>query len=408
MKERLLPLLTLRISWFVVITAPLLSIDVWHGFATRAVAAQPADAPSMQPAKVEPAVSGIEIPMDTGAELPVVLATINGQGPFRLLLDTGSAVNILDDDVLKAVKLAPSGKARFFPPFQLHSWHAEGDVDTVRVASLALGKARFSGLVAHVIDLDRESAPWRDLDGLLGLATFADHLLEIDYPRKRITLKRGSLPPADGRDVLQYSERGGLAFLTLTFGSVEAPVAIVSGMKDALVLSDWLEAKVGLRESGFDSQPVGGFICDIDIVTPRIEPIVQVGRHELIEIPVSFESGLSGLGHEALRHFVVSFDQKNKRVRFSTAEEGRIRLSPRSRYGLVLTREGGKLKILQVLPDSSASMSVVRVGDWINGIEGHLIPRVTDDDVRKMLRESEALVLRIERGVDLLVLLKPQ
>ena len=53
------------------------------------------------------------------------------------------------------------------------------------------------------------------IDGILGIAAFADFLLTLDYPGKRVRLSRGALPEADGQVVLPLTNARGILQVTI-------------------------------------------------------------------------------------------------------------------------------------------------------------------------------------------------
>ncbi|MGB2987634.1 MAG: retropepsin-like aspartic protease, partial [Phycisphaerae bacterium] len=137
--------------------------------------------------------------------LPVIDATINGKGPFRLIVDTGAAGLVLKSELVRKLELPdppgfPSGAAMV----QLQTPGGPVSGSLGYVLSLEVGDARLQGIWTVGVDM-----PFGDeVDGVVGMNVFTECLLTYDYPRNRIQLSQGALPNANGRDILSFSSSG--------------------------------------------------------------------------------------------------------------------------------------------------------------------------------------------------------
>jgi len=135
--------------------------------------------------------SSTEVPM-TGERRVLVEVRIDGKGPYRFVLDTRAAgggrirPELATQLGLKVVGQAvtgdPSGKNR-------------RTVDIVEAGSLAVGDLTVTGVKLAVGVLPpAPGRPETELDGILGVGLFADHLLTLDYPARKVRIEKGSLP----------------------------------------------------------------------------------------------------------------------------------------------------------------------------------------------------------------------
>lgn len=134
----------------------------------------------------------IQFPDGSGLQVPptrlLVDATVEGMA-VRLLVDSGASTVALRDDLY--AQLVSDGRATITVTAS-----EQGGATTERVARArvveALGARRDAPVVvsfpaARLLDLSREIGT--GVDGLLGIDFFEAHMLTIDYPAGRITLR---------------------------------------------------------------------------------------------------------------------------------------------------------------------------------------------------------------------------
>ena len=343
-----------------------------------------------RPARTELRSPIVEARLDISSGQPIVEVTINGKGPFKLVLDTGAQATKLDDDVVKSLGLKPVRKTETRDA----SGETPSGLEVVGIDSLALGGAVFRDFAATVLDYDEIFGGKRRYDGVLGYPVFADCLLTLDYPREQVVVKQGELPAADGQEILDYKERDGLAGITVSISRTPVEVTVDSGMAGAVALAESLEDDVT-----FALQPAkrGGIATELDIRVSQLSGTLRLGRHRFIEPPVYFYGSGSAIGHKILRYFVVTLDQKNRRVRFARQESDPIMFTPKPKFGLVIGHRRGKLTIMHLVPGSRAATHL-RVGDTILSIEGRPASWYDEHSIAALLEESDAITLKVDRG----------
>jgi len=252
----------------------------------------------------------------------------------------------------------------------------------------------FRDFAAIVLDYDEVFGGKRRYDGVLGYPVFAGCLLTLDYPREQVIVKQGELPAADGQEILDYKERDGLAGITVSISRIPVEVTIDSGMAGAVALAESLEDNITLALQPAKRDDIA---TELDIRVSQLSGTFRLGRHRFIEPPVYFYGSGSAVGHKILRYFVVTLDQKNRRVRFARQESDPIMFAPKPKFGLVIGRRRDQLTITHLVPGSRAA-TLLRVGDAILSMEGRPASWYDEHSIAALLEESDAITLKVDRG----------
>ena len=113
-----------------------------------------------------------------GSGRAVALIKVNGQGPFRFILDTGANRSVLSQALATRLGLAHSGVD------MVHSVNGSELAKLVEVESLSFGALRLSGGETPVLD-----SPMLDGEhGLLGVDGMAGRLLHVDFTKRCVEI----------------------------------------------------------------------------------------------------------------------------------------------------------------------------------------------------------------------------
>jgi hypothetical protein len=247
--------------------------------------------------------------------MPVVEVKLNGQGPFAFMIDTGAGMQAdIDTSVAERLKLRPSGSAVNGDP----SGENDREVATTIVDSIEIGRANFRNVTA-IVRPQRISKDYPDIDGILGFALFSDYLLTLDYPRMQLKLERGTLPPANGADILNFEIENRIPIIELAIGRIRVPAHIDSGNFVAgFILPEEIVEQLQLL-----SQPVvvGGarsVTNRIELKQVQLREPIHLGSFEYPQPTITFPAlSDSNVGFQILREYRVTFDQQNQRVKFA-------------------------------------------------------------------------------------------
>ncbi len=116
------------------------------------------------------------------------LVRINGQGPFRFVIDTGAQRSAVADTVVSALALPAA------PSVMIHGITSATLNSTAQVARLALANETFRNIQAPVLPLEQLGA-----HGLIGLDVLARFRVGFDTVGRRVTLvKPGGFRVVEG------------------------------------------------------------------------------------------------------------------------------------------------------------------------------------------------------------------
>jgi hypothetical protein len=286
-------------------------------------AAQDLSAVSPPTRTLLPAPIEVELIPDAAGR-PSVLVMINGTGPWRFAVDLGANALVIGDTVATAAGLAEIG---------VDTVTVLGR--TVSVPSLEVGGARFEEMAAGVFDLPG------GIQGILGFNVFNDLLITFDFPNRRFRLERDTLPVPDGVSTLALAvpDAARLAYLDIpadaTTGQqgVQPHIAFAVGeLSGSAVLDtqaggyfylpDSLKCAMSLRGDTSQLAGQGPVMGQMTLRRVRVADTLTVGAYRTVEPIVTFRDRpgpMFGMGF--LGQFVLSFDQRNGRVRLTGPDD---------------------------------------------------------------------------------------
>lgn len=162
--------------------------------------------PPLPPAVIDDAlaIGGEDIEgrkLRTRMTVPV---TVNGQGPFRFVVDSGADTSVIGARAAGALAL-PQGR-----PVTLHGMTASSSVNRVLVDSLGLGGGAFRDLELPVL-ADRDLGA----EGMLGIDALVQQRLLLDFEKRLISVEDARKPARrlDGEIVVVARRRRGQLIL---------------------------------------------------------------------------------------------------------------------------------------------------------------------------------------------------
>ncbi len=271
---------------------------------------------------------------------------------LSMLLDTGASHTVIDPDPLERVsgKRVPPGKR-------------------ARLPKLAAGEVTFSGISARVMSLDHlQIVLGKPLDGILGFPAFRESLLTMDYPNEEVRVRYGSLPVPDGKRILRTYKEKRRPVIRLDFGTERRLVLLDSGSFGGLVVNDSADLRFVNEPIPFDSS------LRIDRVMirsgARLADDLQFGGTRLVSPTLVVGNSTDLVGARVLRHFSVTYDQKNRRVFFERDEDTPIEFPAVREIGWAVRPRRRGLEVLRVFDGLGASRAGVQPGDLVLAIDG--------------------------------------
>ncbi len=256
------------------------------------------------------------VPLETPDGRAIVGVALNGKGPYRLAVETGSPDVRVSAKVVSDLGLKPTGRM---------------DEDD---SLFVLDSLRIGGALIRSLTVGRNSAFERlGVDGVLGLEAYRDLLLTVDYPNQRLSLATATLPPPDGREILKATHVGPFIGIPIALGDVReiGVIDTQGGVGFAAIeeVGSRLTFQTPLRVVG---RAVVGGGAPVPVKQGVLAGAAVLGRHRISQPPVAVHAlppdipSHVTIGLRVLRNFVLAIDQRTMAVRLTRPDSGEIRL----------------------------------------------------------------------------------
>jgi hypothetical protein len=141
-----------------------------------------------------PAAKPVKVPFDLiKTQHMTVMVKINGQGPFRLIFDTGAPVSLINNKAARAAGLIKKdAKGAVMPLFP--------GMGQYKVKTLQIGDLTAKDVPVLVMDHPTVSLVSKHLgpiEGIVGFSFFARYRMTIDYQTKELTFVPVKFRPPD-------------------------------------------------------------------------------------------------------------------------------------------------------------------------------------------------------------------
>lgn len=149
---------------------------------------------------------------------PIVVATVNGHGPFYFMVDTGFATTLFSKRVVKAAQLpwTQTAQLKAATPSQMKKIHQELHLaERVVIGPLTLknfGVYSAAKSSKEYKIFEKESG--RGIDGILGINAFYGLIMTIDYKNESIEVSTKSLRKEEPH-VTAISQKAGVPLIEL-------------------------------------------------------------------------------------------------------------------------------------------------------------------------------------------------
>ena len=335
--------------------------------------------------------SSVVIPVDTDQNLPIVECTLDGHGPYRFLLDTGSEGIIVTD------RIADSGRFEVIPAV---GSARVGDKDVrvrraVRFNEVRIRGATFSGVDAVVLP---QLPPVIDADGVLGFPLFAHCTMTLSFAERSLILDTQSLPDPNGQDVLELQKNKMLPQVAVSSGETHFVVLLDTGSQFGLTVD-----RATSRQLPFAAEPVPGpvsllIVGGVESYVGRLKKALQVGVFSFDQptVRISPIEQLS-IGNEILKHFQLSFDQQKGVVQLTRVSDEPITFGPIRAVGCHFAPHDDGLLVSYVIPEAPFDKAGVKKGDVLLRLNGTPIKQIDDETRERLNRTGEMVTLTFRR-----------
>jgi len=358
------------------------------------------------PARTALALDATVISTDYRDGFFLVTGRLNGRGPYRFLLDTGSAFMMVaphvaaehEDRVRQATGSASDAQGVSVP------------VDRgLEIDALELRGVTLHGFDAVVKDLSPIALALETrIDGLLGFPVFAGHLLVLDYPGRQVRVAEGSLPPVDDRRVFPLRLRRRLPFLDLTVGPSAHACLIDSGYSGWLAMPERLEhlAVPGRLVRGFRMITLAGrgeretlarlaHDCSIGNLVVK-QPIVDV-------VPQDYFAA----GCRVLECFTITCDQNRGRIMLQRRGSGPIEAPSLRSTGVLIVRRDGRWMVTDLMPEGPGERAGLEVGDEVLTVDSRPASILAHRAIEDAGDSGDRVTVQVRRGREVFKLVLP-
>jgi predicted aspartyl protease len=361
----------------------------------------------------------VSIPFRTVNHHLLIPVTVDGQGPFQVILDTGMPIEQLmlyDNPRVASLGLSYLENVQAM----VVGAGGSGKGSMARIAEgarLAIGDLKI--LDARISVLPTPAGFGAYHDGVIGAALFRHFAVSIDNDRSLLTLGPSeAFHPPDGAAVTPLIMEHGVPFLDAKAGIGDGgatPVRLVVDLGASHAVSLNESKQTGIRRPersiataigrGVSGQLTGrvGRIRSLEIGGVTLSNVVATFPDREHSSPRGMDSRDGNLGNGVLGRFNVTFDYAGKRMvlvpsrRFSEPFEWNmsgIQADP---------TEEGSMEVRQVLASSPASEAHVRVGDRVVKIDGESVSEANYYPLwERMKEEGRTVVLELRRKEKLL------
>lgn len=146
------------------------------------------------PATPQPAEKPIVVPFELlKSRHMAVQVKINGQGPYRLIFDTGAPTNLINNKLAKEAGVLKKGEKG--PAIPLFGMAGAKTIDTLEIGDAKLEKV--SVMVMDHPTVTAISKALGPIDGIVGFPFFARYATTVDYQKKELVLVPNGYEPGD-------------------------------------------------------------------------------------------------------------------------------------------------------------------------------------------------------------------
>ncbi len=323
----------------------------------------------------------------------LILATIDGHGPLRLLLDTGAAISLLDDDAAKRIGVRVSSSSLGMTGGGGAAVAAAGQASIGRLDSGEV-KLRDFDMVIH--DLARFEPFFGPLDGVLGFSALRGSTFTIDYPARTVTVTNEALDRnAPRQENEAWFETGtSRPHILADVAGRQVRVLVDSGSGGGFDFKMFDE----LPRSSDDRPSHASLALDRLVLAraARLNGQLRIGPIVFDAPAIGSDPSSSKLGTQVMSKFRWTFDTRRKLIRIDSGPV-RIEPAPVTNLGFVGSRRLDEIQVVHIAQDSATYANGLRVGDRVTAINGVAVELFSCAGMREAIERATPVVLTIKR-----------
>jgi hypothetical protein len=327
----------------------------------------------------------------------IIQVLINGQGPFRMMFDTG-ATNILSDEVAAALNLNRYDRFPISGGGENTVYASYCDVQNLEISNQRLSNSRF--ICMSVADM-KNAIGFPHLDGLIGFEVFNQFLTEINFDRMEISLKSFSerKVPVVSDQKISLGFQGPTPVIEAVLDGVAGMFLLDTGDRASATLSlpfiknNYLREKYNPAFSTMTGYGLGGPMKTAMAFVKLLHLGEMDFSHTLVRLPTINSKALNDpaiagtIGMGLLRQFNILFDYSRREMILSQSSAFDQDRSF-DRAGMWIAPSAGGLQIMDVLENGPAWNAGLRPQQLILSIDGVNAEEIDVLALREQLKDS--------------------
>ncbi len=307
-----------------------------------------------------------------------VNVTINGRGPFHMILDTGASLGVSPEVAQKAGLAAESTS--------ITGGVGEKSVEAQNshVRELSFGPVHLSNVECEIISTADSPNVFGKVavDGYFGSEVFENYVVRHDYQKKELTFYDPKAYSYTGSgESFTFERPGNVPVISASFDGIAANFGVDTGARSALILygpfvaGNHLVEKYQPKIQGVSGWGIGGPVRSYMIRSQTLK-IGQFEFHGLIARLSLNKSGATAnnnkaglIGPDVLKQFTFICDYARSRLIFEkNSDSGRH--DSYDRAGIWLSQKGDAFEVFDVIQGGPADQAGLRVGDLVLAVDG--------------------------------------
>jgi Aspartyl protease/PDZ domain len=327
-----------------------------------------------------------------------VNVTINGHGPFHMILDTGASLAV-SPEVAQKAGLTVEGSSETGGVGE-KSIRAQDS----HVRELSFGAVHLSNLDCQIISTADSAYVFGKIpvDGFFGLEVFENYVVRHDYQNKELTFYDPKTYVYSGSgEPIPFERQGNIAVIRASFDGIVGRFGVDTGARSALILYGPFVADHHLAEKyqpkfqGVSGWGLGGPVRSFMV---RSESLT-VGQFELHGLIARFSVNKSGatatsskaglIGPDVLKQFTFICDYSRHRLIFEKNSDFGHRDSY-DRAGMWLSQKGDNFEVFDVIPGGPADQAGLKVGEEVLAIDGNQTAQTVLTELREHWKTADS------------------
>ncbi|HXH59872.1 MAG TPA: retroviral-like aspartic protease family protein [Fimbriimonadaceae bacterium] len=252
------------------------------------------------------------IPIDLSTQRPVIDAYINGDGPFKFVVDTGASQTMVSADLAERLRLPVEGTVMVTAPNSSGAFRAQ----VHRIKELRVGDLKFFDVKATSL-MDRGFLASLQADGIISASDFEDYLVTLDYRHKQIRIEPGHLPDADGQQVFDYELQHLIPGVTFEVGGKPVFFHLDTGSPFYVALPGTMLTSADYEQIPHKVGTAGTVTGGFSVYQGQLAEDVTFGKYVLEKpnVQILDQMPYGNLGYLFFRDYLVTFDYTEMRVK---------------------------------------------------------------------------------------------